>query len=404
MGDKSYSVKRKLHEISLWRRSEKLLERIDIELTERCNNNCIHCCINLPVEDRNALAKELTTDQIKSILNEAASLGYLTVRYTGGEPILRDDFEELYLYARRLGLKVMLFTNATLITPHLAKLFSRFPPLEKIEVTVYGMNRGSYEAVSRIPGSYEAAWRGINLLLNHSIPFVVKGAILPPNKHEMDDFEMWTKSIPWMDVLPQYSLYFDLRCRRDSEEKNRLIRKLRISPEESLRILCRDAEMFHKEMKQFCSKFMGVPGEKLFSCGAGRGGGCVDAYGKFQLCLMLRHPDTVYDLKTGSLEDAHMNFFPKIREKTAKNPVYMEKCALCFLKGLCEQCPAKSWMEFGTLDDAVDYFCEIAHAKARYLGLLTIHEKAWEVKEGSMRIQKFAMRDRAISLKNPNLD
>jgi MoaA/NifB/PqqE/SkfB family radical SAM enzyme len=76
----------------------------------------------------------------------------LSVRFTGGEPLLRGDFEELYGFARKIGLRVLIFTNATLITKHVADLFSRIPPIEKIEITVYGMKKNSYEAASRIPG------------------------------------------------------------------------------------------------------------------------------------------------------------------------------------------------------------------------------------------------------------
>ena len=88
------------------------LEQLDIELTERCNNDCIHCCINLPANDAEAQRRELTTQQIRDIFGQAAELGCLQVRITGGEPLLRDDFAELYLVARRLGLRVQLYTNA----------------------------------------------------------------------------------------------------------------------------------------------------------------------------------------------------------------------------------------------------------------------------------------------------
>ena len=81
-----------------------LLGRLDMELTERCNNNCIHCYINLPADDP-CKARELSAEKIKAILSEAASLGCLTVRFTGGEPLLRNDFQEIYLFARRLGLE-----------------------------------------------------------------------------------------------------------------------------------------------------------------------------------------------------------------------------------------------------------------------------------------------------------
>jgi len=380
MQSDSYVARLTINKASLWKNKSPLLGRLDMELTERCNNNCAHCYINLPADDLPAKKKELSADEIKQILKEAVSLGCMTVRFTGGEPLLRGDFEELYIFTRKSGLKVILFTNATLITPHLAELFSHIPPLEKIEVTVYGMKKSSYEAVTRVDGSFEAAWRGINLLLEKKIPFVVKGVLLPSNKNEIEEFETWAATIPWMDKPPSYSMFFDLRCRRDEQKKNLTIRNYRFSAEAGLKILTRRKEEYMKGMKEFCSKFMRPAGDKLFSCDSGHGG-CVDAYGKFRLCMTLRHPDTVYDFKKGSFKDALSNFFPKLREIKATNPDYLNRCAKCFLKGLCEQCPAKSWMEYGTLDTPVKYFCEIAHAQARFLGLLGDSEMAWEVEK-----------------------
>ncbi len=371
----------------LWKSNSPLLGKLDLELTERCNNNCIHCSINRPADDRAAREKELSTGEIGDVLKEAVSLGCLTVRFTGGEPLLRDDFEELYLFARRRGLRVLLCTNATLITPHLAELFARIPPLEMVEITVYGMREESYEAVTRSPGSFEAAWQGMNLLLEKKVPFGVKGALLPANREEMEEFEAWASAIPWMDRPAPWAMFFNLRARRDSEEKNRLIRRLRLSAEEGLRMLTREPQEYRKAMVEFCSGFIGPPGDRLFTCGSGIGSGCVDAYGFFQPCLLLRHPDTVYDLRKGSLKDGLTRFFPEVRERRAKDPDYLNRCARCFLKGLCEHCPAKSWTEHGVLDRPVDYLCEIAHAQARYLGLLGADENAWEVRNWRERIE-----------------
>lgn len=391
----SYITKQRIDQATLWKGKSPLIGRLDIELTERCNNNCIHCCINLPADDKEAKARELAIEEWKKILTEAVSLGCLTVRFTGGEPLLRGDFEELYLFARRSGLKVLLFTNACLLSPRLADLFCHIPPLEKIEVSVYGMKESSYEANTRTPGSFKIAWQGINLLLDKKIPFVVKSAILPYNKDEIDEFEKWAATIPWMDKPPSYSMFFDLHCRRDGK-KNELIKKLRQTPEEGLKVLSRKGDAYLKEMQEFCSKFIGPPGDRLFSCGSGLGGGCVDAYGVFQPCMMLRHPDTVYDLKKGTLHDALTNFFPRLREMKAVNPEYLARCAKCFLKGLCEQCPAKSWEEHGTLDTPVEYFCEIAHAQARYLGLLKEGEMAWEVENWRERIKGFTREEQRV--------
>lgn len=389
MEEQGYAIRVKTSESPLWKAGRPVIGRLDMELTERCNNNCTHCYVNLPANDQAAKNKELSTAEVQDILLEAVSVGCLTVRYTGGEPLLRDDFEALYLFARRLGLKVLLFTNATLLTPHLADLLARIPPLEKIEVSVYGMSRESYEAASRAPGSFEAAWRGIGLLQERNIPFVVKSALLPPNVGEIEQFEEWAATIPWMDKPPAHSMFFDLRTRRDSEAKNRLIKRQRLSPEDGLRILTRRPEQFLKSMREFCDKFIAPPGERLFSCGSGVGGACVDAYGYLQPCMLLRHPDTVYDLRDGSIRDAMTRFFPQMREMTATNADYLARCARCFLKGLCEQCPAKSWSEHGTLDTPVEYLCEIAHAQARYLGLLEDGEWGWKVADWKERIERF---------------
>ncbi len=385
MSETIYISKKTSFEFNLWTNKAPLLTYLDIELTERCNNDCIHCCICQPKDDQSVRNRELQTDEIKSILSEAASLGTLCVRFTGGEPLIRKDFSEIYLFARNLGLKVLLFTNARLITLEIAELFSKIPPLDKIEVTVYGMSDQSYEAVTKRKGSYEEFKRGIDLLLQHNIPFVVKGAMLPPNRHEAEKFEEWAKTIPWMDKSPSHIISYTFRDRRDSEYRNYAIKSLRLSPEEIISILKLQGDEYYKEIRRFCQKFMGPCGDILFKCGAGHKP-CVDAYGYLLPCLPLKHPDTSFDLKSGSLREALTDFFPKMRELRVANRDYLNSCAKCFLNGLCEQCPAKSWSEYGTLDTPVEYLCEIAHLQAKDLGLLEGNEKGWEVKNWRERV------------------
>jgi radical SAM protein with 4Fe4S-binding SPASM domain len=388
--ESAYAVRKSTHQAILRAGAKSLLGHLDFELTERCNNNCIHCCINRPADDIQAEGRELETAEIVDILRQAAKLGCMSVRFTGGEPLLRKDFPELYLTARKLGIKVIIFTNATLLDGELCDLLARIPPLERIEVTLYGMDQKTYEAVTRSPGSFDKAWRGIQRLSKKGIPFVVKWALLPQNRHQVKRFESWAEKIPWMDHPPGYSLFFNLRCRRDSIKKNQQIKRLRMPPKEGLAFVTRSPRDFHESMQEFYAKFASIPGDRLLTCGAGLGGGCVDAYGRFQLCLLLRHPETVYDLKQGSLKEAILGFVPKIRDRTAQNPEYINRCSRCFLKGLCEQCPAKSWMENGSLDTPVEYLCEIAHVHARYLGLLEEGEMAWDVKDWHARNMKFA--------------
>ena len=383
----SYAIKLKPHELNLWRTKKPVLGLIDIELTERCNNNCMHCCINQPEDDTDILNREMSTEFVKKILIDAASLGCLTVRFTGGEPLLRSDFAELYFFTRRIGMQVMLLTNARLITSDIVQLLVKFPPGHTVEVSVYGMKPESYKLVAGHQGAFDEFQRGIDLLLQYQVPFIVKSPKLHVLKGEQDAFEAWAATIPSMLCKPGYSMNFDLRSRRDNPDKNAHIEKIRATPDETVAQLVRNPS-YMKDMVQFCSRFMGVSGDKLFNCGAGLET-CIDAYGHAQLCLSLRKKDTVVDLHEVSLKKALEEIFPTMRELKATNPDYLRRCAQCFLSGLCDQCPAKSWMEYGTLDTPVEYLCDVAHAKARHFGLIKENEKAWEVENWKERLKHF---------------
>jgi radical SAM protein with 4Fe4S-binding SPASM domain len=388
MSENEFVTRRKSSPEPVYQSGRPLLHHLDIELTERCNNNCIHCCINLPAKDQKAARRELGTAAWKEILQQAADLGALTVRFTGGEPLLREDFTEIYRHARKLGMRVMLFTNARLITEELGDLFAKIPPLKKIEISVYGMHERSYDAVARKPGAFREYKQGVDRLLERNIPFIVKSVLLPPNRHELEEFESWADELPSMDRNPSYAVFLDLRGRRDSEARNRLISSLRFAPEEGVELLSRDEEAYRRSMAYFSRDFLYPQGDRLFNCGAGERG-CVDAYGNYQMCMTLKHPDTVFDLSNGTLREALTEFFPRVREMKASNPEYLIRCARCFLKGLCEQCPAKSWGEHGTLDTPVEYHCQVAHAQARFLGLIEADEKSWEVSDWKTRIDRF---------------
>ena len=186
-------------------------------------------------------------------------------------------------------------------------------------------------------------------------------------------------------------MFFDLRLRRNNEKKNRTIRRLRALMKRDALTLLTTTTTYKKEIQYFSKRFMRPRGEKLFTCGAGVGSGCVDPYGKFHSCLLMRDPACCYDLTQGTLKDALAGLFPKLRMIKAKNEDYLRRCARCFLGSLCEQCPARSWIEHGTLDTPVEYQCSIAHEKARILGLVKKTETAWTVTDWEKRLERFRL-------------
>ncbi len=88
-----------IQELPLWEHlsANGIPIAFELELTARCNNNCRHCYINLPPYDKLAQANEMNLDQIEAIADQAVELGSLWVTLTGGEPLLRPDFFDIYL-------------------------------------------------------------------------------------------------------------------------------------------------------------------------------------------------------------------------------------------------------------------------------------------------------------------
>ncbi|MBU4251572.1 MAG: SPASM domain-containing protein, partial [Candidatus Omnitrophica bacterium] len=105
----------------------------------------------------------------------------------------------------------------------------------------------------------------------------------------------------------------------------------------------------------------------LFHCGTGNGSFTVSYDGYFRLCSSLWHPDCIYDLKIGNLKYAWEKFIPKVREMRSEKEEFLKKCRICPIINLCIWCPAHSHLETAELDKPVDYFCEVAHARAESL-------------------------------------
>jgi len=379
----TYTEKIPVDRFSLWEKMKDKghLSQVSMELTERCNDNCLHCYINLSADDKETKEQEITFAEIREIADEAAEMGCLSWHLTGGEPLLREDFPDIYLYLKRKGMRVTLFTNATLINSNITSLFKKYP-LENLEVSIYGLSQKTYEAITRNLGSFGAFRQGINLLKENHIPFTLKAAVLPENFYEIKEMRDFAQSLTGKPL--GLVLKLNLGSRFSGGGKRGQIKKLRLSPEKVMEILKQDEKRYHKDIERFCQKFLGAPkDDHLFFCGAGIGGCHIDAYNNFQLCMLLRHPDCVYSLRKGSFKEVWQKFVPQVRERRASNKKYQEKCKRCFLKSFCEQCPAWSWMEHGTLDEPVEYLCEIAHAEAVWLGLLGQEEKAWEVGIGN---------------------
>ncbi len=99
-----------------------------MEVTQRCNNQCLHCYNNLSAGDPKARDEELSFAEYRQIIDELVDAGCLWLLFTGGEIFIRKDFFDIYTYARQKGLLITLFTNGTLITSDIADELAQHHP------------------------------------------------------------------------------------------------------------------------------------------------------------------------------------------------------------------------------------------------------------------------------------
>ncbi len=326
-----------------------------LELTFRCNLSCVHCYLahahhGLPGK------RELSYQEICGILDQVVNEGCLWLLITGGEPLLRSDFLEVYTYAKKKGLLITLFTNGTLITPQMADYLADWCPFS-VEITLYGRTRETYERVTGVPGSYERCLQGIDLLLEREVPLKLKTMLMTLNRHEIWDIKAYAEGLG-------VEFRFDPMINAGLDGSGKPA-EVRLTPEEVVGYDFADAKRL-ESWRELCDKLGGPPSnpEYLYICGAGVNSFHIDPYGELGVCLISRVPG--YDLRQGSFHEGWYDFVPGVRRQKARDDY---QCNQCELISLCGQCPGWSQLEHGDNQTAVDYLCQIAHLRAKAFGL-----------------------------------
>lgn len=89
---------------------------IDWTITRKCNLKCEHCSQNSsPLVSEESISFE----DAKKIIDKLYEFGVIHITFTGGEPMLVDDFLKILRYAYRLGFFIEIDTNGSILTPHM---------------------------------------------------------------------------------------------------------------------------------------------------------------------------------------------------------------------------------------------------------------------------------------------
>ncbi len=125
-------------------------------MTRRCNLKCVHCYAhakNIPSDN------EMSTEEGKVLLDDLAAFGVPVVLFSGGEPLMREDMPELAEYAVQKGMRAVISTNGTLITPEKAKTLKEIG-LSYVGISLDGMAEVN-DRFRAVKGAFNMALEGI---------------------------------------------------------------------------------------------------------------------------------------------------------------------------------------------------------------------------------------------------
>lgn len=284
------------------------------ELTCRCNLRCVMCytdCFNTPERIR----QELTLQEILRIMVELQEAGVFGLTLTGGEPLARPDFAEIYADAVRRGIRVTVFTNGTLITPKIVALWTALPP-EMVEISLHGLGE-SFDRITAVKGSYERCLNGVQRLLARKIPVTLKTVGMTINRDEILAIKQFAESLPGV----QWYLGEQMRPTLDGSP---VPLRFQLPQEVFGEIARHDVRMF-EEHDRITAALAHVPtsAEQLQNRCGSRYKFHIDAYGGLQLCSANRAE--TYDLRRGSFREGFYEALPAF--PCAKKPVTIETIA-----------------------------------------------------------------------------
>ncbi|MFP4053058.1 MAG: radical SAM protein [Phycisphaerae bacterium] len=161
------------------------------ESTTRCNLSCVHC---RRLEDGSRSPDELTTDEVRSVIDSAAELGKPIFIFSGGEPLMRDDWEALAAHATQKALPTALATNGTMVDADMAGRIAA-AGFRRVSVSFDGADPATHDAFRGVEGAFDAARTGALHLRAASVPTQVNATIAAHNDGQLDDLLALTRSL-----------------------------------------------------------------------------------------------------------------------------------------------------------------------------------------------------------------
>lgn len=338
------------------------------ELTYRCNLNCIHCyCRGLQVtanpsqvKGQGQPDKELTTQEWEKILDEIRKAGCLWLTLTGGDPLIREDFRELYSFAKRKGFIITLFTNGQALTKEIINYLVKSPPFS-IEITLNGITPKTYESITQVKGSFSKVMQTIKTLAQTPLRLILKANCLKQNRHQIGRIKDFSEELLGRPSAKKYRFKYDpfIRPRLNGDKTPC---NYRLSFRQLLAVRRQDADLWREYEEGLNCKFPGLKRERnfLYQCNAWQNSFFIDPFGRLKFCNLSEKFSI--DLKTTSFKEGFYKVFPQLLNERFETD---SKCQDCRLRPVCYYCPARAYLETGNEEGPVPHYCQLAKGLAQ---------------------------------------
>jgi MoaA/NifB/PqqE/SkfB family radical SAM enzyme len=333
----------------------------NLDLTYRCINNCRHCWLRIP-SDSPEEENELTFDEIKKIVDEARSMGCRSWNISGGEPMLRPDFTDIFGYITKKSVSYSLNTNGSLITPEIARLLKRKGTKM---VALYGATAEVHDHITRQPGSFEATMRGFAYLKEAGVGFIVQIIPMRDNYHQFNDMRNLAESLSTHFRIGAAWLWLSACA---DVNKNKEIVNQRLDPKDVVELDKPDLSYEEWMIKEENHKYMHLDkNDCLFApCITTRRDFNVDPYGQATFCSFIKDPAMRYDLREKDFKEFWDIFIPSLADKVRGGEEYLENCGSCAARNECRWCPVYGYLEHRRFSAKVDYLCNVARENKRF--------------------------------------
>lgn len=332
----------------------------NFELTARCNFNCPMCYVHMTEEQVHCSGKrELTAQQWLDIARAAKDRGMVFALLTGGEPMVRKDFFEIYDGMRNMGILISINSNGSMLKGEILERFLENPPF-RFNISLYGGSNETYQNMCGRP-VYDQVKENIRRLRQAGVDVSLNLSITPYNCQDLA--QIYADAVE-LDVNVRASSYMYPPVRINGEQfgcGNRL------SVEESAKYSVQwDALRFSAEefaaRAENLAQMMAVErdgcpveiGEGV-RCRAGSSSFWMTWDGRMLPCGMMTTP-VAYPMEV-SFDAA----WDQIRAETAKIRTASE-CTNCEHQDICGVCAAVCFTETGRFDGVPEYVCRRAEA------------------------------------------